>query len=980
MGPFHDGASMDVARQQSFGEQIRVFRRRAGLTQEELAERAGLSVRGLSDLERGTKTHPRAYTVRQLAAALDLSDEERVDFLALGMGIDPTLPPAPGSVMTTFLIADVRGYTQFTVDHGDEAAAALTDRFAALTEGIVSAHAGQILELRGDEALCLFPSAQDSLHAAVALQHAFKQAVAEDPSLPLPVGIGLDAGDAVPVRGGFRGGALNLAARLCSLAAPGEVFCSEGVIHLARTTEGIAVVDRGEVLLKGLAAPIRVLQIARDGELPQTLPPLQPLLVTRPTNLPDEPTPFIGREREIAQVASLFRDPHIRLVTLTGPGGSGKTRLALQVGTTLLHDFRDGVFFVNLASLSDPSLVASSIAAVLQVKDAPGRDLLSTLAAVLQDRHLLLVLDNYEHLLDAAPLVSSLLDACRELHVLVTSRIPLHLAREQEYPVPPLSLPDPSHLPELDALSQYEAVALFIDRARAIHPGFQVTNENAPAVAEICVQLDGLPLALELAAARTRIFPPQALLQRLNRRLVLLTGGAKDRPTRQQTLRGAIDWSYSLLSGEEQIVFARLSVFAGGCSLEAAEAVCDPQGELDVLEGVGSLVDKSLVKQVGETEPRFSMLETIREYAAERLEERGEKDLLAERLASYILDLVGEAEPPAAERDRWHTRLEADLDNIRSCLDWAIERRQPQVGLRVLETIGSFWTVRGRVRERRSRTIRLLDVPGEVDPRLRLAALTGIAGGAWHFGIPAEPYLEEARRIARDLGDPRLEAKVLDAESSYAYRIGDLDRAEALAEECISLTRLGGGATSFNDPSMLLGIIEMLRGNLERAGSLQEEALRNDLERQNWHSATLTLSNLANVALRQGQLSHARKRILECVEMSVKAGYWAAPAYLLDVMSGIAVAEGLTELGGIMLGASRADRIQYSRTADPEEQIVIDEAERAGREAIGADAWEQALARGSALAPEDRAALISQFAASEPVPNASRSLAQKAPE
>ncbi|HZU12997.1 MAG TPA: AAA family ATPase [Chloroflexota bacterium] len=380
--------------------------------------------------------------------------------------------PAAGSSVRTFLIADVRGYTRFTNDHGDEAAARLADCFAALCEGVVGEHGGRVIELRGDEALCVFDSSRDALRGAVALQAAFMQAVADDPALPLNVGMGLDAGEAIPVRGGYRGGALNLAARLCSIAGGGEILASEGVIHLARKMDGLAFVDRGQVTLNGLTAPVRVLQIAREGDIPAGLPPLQPILVTHPTNLPDDSTLFVGREEEIAAIAGLVRDPHIRLVTLTGPGGTGKTRLALRVGNTLLYDFQDGVFFCDLASLTDASLVASTIAGVLGVKEEGGQDLTGTLTEQLKAKHLLLVLDNFEHLLDAGHLVAHLLDGCRDLHVLVTSRIPLHLSWEQEHSVPPLSLPDAHRVRDAASLSQYESVALFIQRARAAKDGF----------------------------------------------------------------------------------------------------------------------------------------------------------------------------------------------------------------------------------------------------------------------------------------------------------------------------------------------------------------------------------------------------------------------------------------------------------------------------------------------------------------------------
>jgi hypothetical protein len=387
--------------------------------------------------------------------------------------------------------------------------------------------------------------------------------VLTQPSLPLYVGIGLDGGEAVPVQGGYRGGALNLAARLCSIAATGEVFASESVVHLARHMDAYVYLDRGQVKLKGVAEPVRVVQIVPESEAQEerTRYTVDPTAAIR---LPVQPNPFIGRERELRVVTGALLREDIRLLTLTGTGGTGKTRLGLEAAREVAVNFPDGVYFVNLAPLADPQLVVPAIAETLGVKEVPEESLIETMTRALRDRQLLLMLDNFEHLLAAAPVVSELLTGCPGLTVLVTSRAALHLSAEHEYAVRPLSLPDLRKLPELGALSQYDAVALFIQRALAVKSDFQVSNQNAPAVAEICSRLDGLPLAIELAAARLKLFPPQVLLSRLQRRLPLLTGGSSDLPARHQTLRATIDWSYSLLSEEEQRLFARLSVFAGG--------------------------------------------------------------------------------------------------------------------------------------------------------------------------------------------------------------------------------------------------------------------------------------------------------------------------------------------------------------------------------------------------------------------------------
>jgi len=880
-----------TVRPSAFGSLLKRYRTAAGLTQEELAERARLSTRAVSDLERGVRRSPYRDTVQQLADALGLDAPERSGLERAARGVSPvTDMPDDGhgrsgrekAAIRTFLIADVRGYTRFTVDQGDEAAAQLAVAFAAIAREVAAQHEGEVVELRGDEALLVFDSARHALRAAVALQERCAEQSAVDPSLPLHVGVGLDAGEAIPVEGGFRGGALNLAARLCSLAGGGEILCSETVLGIARKTDGIALADRGDVTLKGLAAPVRVMQVAPEGELPAELPPLQPILDAHPTNLPDEPTPFIGRETEIAQVTGLLRNPHVRMVTLTGPGGTGKTRLALQVGRSHLQDFRDGVFFVDLAPLADPDLVPSAIAEALSVEIRAGVSAVSGLTDVLERKHLLLVLDNFEHLLAAAPVVADLLERCRELHVLVTSRTPLHLSWEHEHVVPPLLLPDPNDIADPDRLAHIEAVALFCERARAARSSFAVTSENASALAEICHRLDGLPLALELAAARTRLFSPQALLERLDKRLQLLTGGARDRPTRQQTLRGAVDWSYSLLEEEEKGLFARLSVFWGGCTLAAAGAVAGDQGD-DVLDGVASLVEQSLLRQSGEQEPRFVMLETIREYAAERLEDLGDAEQLREEHAGYYLVLAeeGAVALQKPEPGPWLERLEDERDNLRTVLKRFQERGDVDRGLRLALALQRFWMVRGPLSEGRrwlesfgalggaaslraaalsaagriaaaegrlrdsadlvERSLRLYEQLG--DQRGRAEGLGGLAHAWYHSGEVerADELLRRTEMEARESGDERLLAASLRFQASFAEERRDAERSRLFGEESLALYRtqeddegvadvlriLAGAAYGAGDRQKARRLIDELLILLRRAplGSQEEEWL-----------------------------------------------------------------------------------------------------------------------------------------------------------
>ena len=914
--------------------------------------------------------------------------------------VEPITPFGTSSALLTFLIADVRGYTRFTVEQGDEAAARLASRFAELAEEIVGVHEGRVVELRGDEALGVFPSARNALRAAVALQASCKEVMAHDPSLPLQVGMGLDAGEAIPVKGGYRGGALNLAARLCSIAGGGEVFASEGVIHLARKTDGISFIDRGQVTLKGLAAPVRVIQIAPEGELPPQLPPLQPILVTHPTNLPDEPTRFIGREREIHAIAELLQQPHVRLLTLTGTGGTGKTRLSLQVGTTLLYDFRDGVFFVSLASFTDPALVPSAIAEVLGVKEEGGKDLLDSLTEHLKEKHLLLVLDNFEHLLDAASVVASLLDACRELHVLATSRIPLHLSREHEYLVPPLSVPDPTHLPTVETLSQFEAVALFIERAKAVRPRFQVTNENAPAVAEICYRLDGLPLAIELAAARVKLLPPQALLPRLSSRLQLLTEGARDRPTRQQTLRGAIDWSYSLLTPEEQTLFARLSVFAAGCSLEAAEAVCNPQGDLDLLEGMASLVDKSLLRQEGEEEPRFLMLETIREYAAERLAEQGEANQIRDAHATHYLELAEEAEPELRGRGQreWFGRLEAEHDNLRAALGWLLEQGRAEEELRLAVALSHFWHTRGYwseglrwleaglalgagaagvVRARAlGRVGLILGIKGELDRAIQLleeslsifrqlgdnagrARTVLTLGGAVYVQgdvARATQSYEESLAFFRQVGDRQGIMDALGELGNIPAEGGDFAVAEARFREALALAReigdRGNVAISLNN----LGFTLMEQGKYEEASAALEESLTLARELRMKTFLPAFLDSLACVASEQGDHERAEELFAEGLSLSHELGIKWVLLYILGHLAELSAVQGKAVRAARLAGAEAAGREAARMLLVPARQEGRERALSRAQQELGEDAFRRAWERGRAMSLEEAVA------------------------
>jgi predicted ATPase/DNA-binding XRE family transcriptional regulator len=481
-----------------------------------------------------------------------------------------------------------------------------------------------------------------------------------------------------------------------------------------------------------------------------------------PSTLPDERTSFIGREQEIAALAARVRWATGRLVTLTGTGGIGKTRLAIEVARVLSTEFPDGVCFVSLAPVSSPDLVPSSIAAVLGVQERGRRSLLERVKEHVRERALLLILDNFEHVLNARMVVAELLDACPHLRILVTSRAVLHLAREHLFEVPPLSLPTVWHTLDMEALERSEATALFIERTQAARADFVVEDEDALTIAEICWRLEGLPLAIELAAARIRLFSPSALLGRLNARLDLLVGGARDAPARQQTLRDTIDWSYGLLTPDQQRLLANLSVFKSGWTPEAAQAVAAedlPAG--NVLDAIGSLVDQSLVQPVvGGKEPRFTMLETVREYAAERLESSGARDVVRVRHAAYFRTLAEEGEPHLVGPDQgvWLDRLEAELDNLRAALDYARNQREGETALRLATATYVFWDKRGYWAEWLARLDAALSIRTPCSPQTRAKALYQSGMLIRMLGDPAraEERLAESLALAHSLNDVEL--------------------------------------------------------------------------------------------------------------------------------------------------------------------------------------------------------------------------------
>lgn len=706
----------------------------------------------------------------------------------------------------TFLFTDIEGSTG-RWERQPEAMRVALAQHDALIRAAIQAHEGHVVKTMGDAFHAAFARAPDGLAAALDAQSQLQAEPWGDIG-PLRVRMALHTGVTEERGGDYYGPALNRAARILSAGHGGQVLLSQVTYELVRDTAptGTALTDLGEHRLKDLIRPERIFQ-ASDLALKTEFPPLRTLDL-HPNNLPVQSAPLIGRERVIQEVSDLLARDDVRLVTLTGPGGIGKTRLALQVAAEMVGAYPEGVYAVELAPISDPGLVASEIAQTVSVMPRSDRPLLDSLIERLKNRRLLLLLDNFEQILAAASVVDSLLRSCPTLTIIVTSRAPLQIRSEHEFPVPPLTLPVAGRPLTAEALSQYEAVALFIERAAAIRPDFTVTNANAPAVAEICARLDGLPLAIELAAARIRLLPPEALLTRLGQSLDLLRGGRRDLPSRQQTLRSAIGWSFDLLRPPEQQLFRRLGVFIGGFTIEAVEAVCDPEGdlELDILDGMGSLVDASLVRrdQTVGGEPRFGMLETIREYAVERLEESVDVTALRRRHADYFTAWAQSAEPElrGPRQVTWLDRLQADHDNGRSALTWALdEDHAPQVALRLATALAWFWFIRGHLDDlgRLEAAIRACSVLTDdayiVRTRARGLYMLAWIGRSWNDPPRTVALCEESVDLFRSINDRAGTAASLTELGQLLRDARDYPRARSVAEEGLAMAREVGDRT-----------------------------------------------------------------------------------------------------------------------------------------------------------------------------------------
>jgi len=782
--------------------------------------------------------------------------------------------------IVTFLFTDIEGSTTLWEQYPEAMRAALA-RHDYLLRQMIESNSGIVFKTVGDAFCAVFADASDALKAALEI-HLILQEQSWQETGPLRVRMGLHTGDAERRDNDYFGPTLNRVARLQAIGHGQQTLLSQTTYQQVQhdLPPHVTLLDRGLHGLKDLLAPEHVWQLLHPS-LPSAFPPLKSLEYL-PTNLPRQMTSFIGREREIGEVKQ--RLASTPLLTLLGPGGAGKTRLALQVGADSLDHYPDGVWLVELAALSQPDLIPQTIATALGLREEAGGSLQQTVQNYLRNRHALIILDNCEHLLAAAAhLADDLLRACPRVRILATSREGLGIAGEQIYRLASLTLPDPTHAMTPDTVERGEAVRLFVERARAVRSDFIMTRHNAPSVAQLCIQLDGIPLALELAAARVRALPVEQIEARLNDRFRLLTGGSRTALPRQQTLRALMEWSHDLLSEPERLLLRRLSVFVGGWTLEAAEAVCAeaesaPQGSEwasllsevslapeDVLDLLTNLVDKSLVVyQDQENAGRYRFLETVRQYAWERLQEAGEVEQTHRRHLAYFLRVaeVASTKLLGPEQAQWMRSLKADHDNIRTALTWCESRDDgAEAGLKLTAALWRFWEVGSYWQEGLARYLTALNRPEAAAPTsLRATALQGAGAMARNQAKyeRARSLFEEALHIRTALGDRLGMALAFNNLGSLDWRQGDTEKAKERYEASLAIRREYQDRRGMAACLLNLGALSQDAGAYEAAARFYAESLVLWREIGDQGNLTILLTNLGNLAMSRQEYPQAR--------------------------------------------------------------------------------------------------------------------------
>ena len=916
------------------------------------------------------------------------------------------MPNMPTGTVT-FLFTDIEGSTRIWEAHPDQMRPALARHDALMREAIDSNN-GVVFKTMGDAFYAVFATASEALTAVCVAQTALHAEPWPEP-LQIRVRMALHSGVAELRDNDYFGQPLNRVARLLAAGHGGQALVSTVTQELVQDTlpSACSLVSMGEHRLRDLARPETIYQLQHPA-LPSSFPPLKSLNAPDlPNNLPQMLTSFIGMEKAITEVKGLLEKT--RLLTLLGMGGCGKTRLSLQVSAEVMENYPDGVWLVELGPLLDGALVAQSVAQVLGIKEQMGTPLEQTVAAFLKAKHILLLLDNCEHLLAAcAQFASALMRACPYVSLLATSREPLGISGERIFRVPSLSMPDRKQAVALEELPRYEAVHLFIERAALVKADFQVTTLNASPLIELCHHVDGIPLAIELAAARIRSLSVEEINRRLYQRFRLLKGGDRAAPSRQQTLQAAIDWSYDLLDAQEQSLLCRLSAFVGGWTLEAAHAVCADKDmeEWEVLDLLTSLVDKSLVvheeqHEEQSVEGRYRLLETIREYCCERLGERREDLDIRERHCRYFLERAEQAEAHlrGAEQAQWLNCLETEHDNLRAALIWAAD---DTAQLRFVTALWRFWYIRGYLSEGRSWTEGVLMRADPQPTILRARALHGAATLAGYQGDLAVAWslLEQSLAISRLLNDSKGIADTLNTMGIMANRLGDYPRARALYEESLatcraaeniggivrSLTNLGiiacyeddyeaariyyneGAALNrkLNDKMGLatllqnLGWLAQRQQDLDGAQALYMESIEIKREIGNKEGIALSTLNLADIKRIQGHYEAMWPLLAECLKIMQGLGDQQNVAYVLETGAAALIAQGKIRPAARLFGFAHKLRHEVAAPLRQEDVEEYNGHVTAMREALGEPAYQEAWNAGQAMTLEDASAYVLQ--------------------
>jgi predicted ATPase/class 3 adenylate cyclase len=1005
----------------SFGYWIRRQRKALDLTQQGLAERVGCSLAAIKKIER-VERRPSRQIAERLADVLDVPVGQREIFLEIARGMgpvdqlllahEPTARPSLPSGTVTFLFTDIKGSTLLSQSQ-PEAMKHVLARHHAILRAAIESNSGHVLQIVGDSFSAAFDNARDALNAALDAQRDLR----DEPwgeITPIRVRMGLHTG-MVKITEDSRGmpysgySTMAFTQRIMSTAYGGQILLSQVTHELLEgfLPPGVTLRDMGEHRLKDLLHPIHLYQVT-VSDLPADFPSLNTLELF-PHNLPIQLTSFIGRVRELAEVKQLLSNTH--LLTFTGPGGTGKTRLALQIGEKLLPSLPDGVWVAELASLTDASFIPQTIAAIFGLRELPNMSLTNIVTDYLRAKQLLLILDNCEHLIQAcAKLADQLLHACPQLKIIASSREALGIAGETAYRVPSLSLPDRGHVTR-EAVIGFESVQLFVERASAANPKFNLTDENASAVAQICRRLDGIPLALELAAARSLVFSPEEIAAHLDDRFRLLTGGSRTALERHQTLQALIDWSYDLLSEEERRLFRYLSVFAGSWTFGAAEAVCS---DLDVLNLLPQLINKSLVMADADAQAigmRYHLLETIRQYARTKLLEAGDAEQVRNRHLDFFLKFAEKAESHynSLQELEWMSQLEADNDNLRAALEWAMEQ-DVLSALRLGTALYPFWNRHGQEAEGcrilRQSLARLKALPlaeGEAAHRrmtVQVKAMGALevlsfAQGDFVSSLNvAEEVIELSRRInekhslsealfylaivkaflgdaeisvsmaeealtlARELGDRVLLGLGLtNMAGVIALTQGDSQKMQACSEEGIRLLKEAGAQWGVAMASFGTGLFSARQGNYAEARSQFEASIPVFRELRDRHRVNMAYSEISHIERRQGYFAQAKTFYKETIQEWQSLGHRAAIAHELECIAIIAKAQEEDQRAARLFGAAEILRENNNMPMTPLERIEyereVNDLRANMEEAAFARAWEE----GRAMSMEQAIAL-----------------------